>query len=419
MLLTGAWPEIYEKAEMSHFEMMCEIAETLSAWNPACFIGQNLVSFDDEMLRHGLFASLLPPYLTSGAGCSRADTLTMLKAFAVHSPGSITLPVINGKISMRLGNVARANGIKVNGEHDALGDVKTTIELARLMKSRNPALFDQLLALGSRINVSTLIADHALFRLSSWYGEPRTITVASIAVNISNRNQHALLNLDYDPECLFQLTSEELCQLLWSKGGPIEIIRLNACPILMPLDTMDFASSENGTDFYTMMARATAIKLNIAFQARVGEAMAFRGAQWPISPNIEEQLYSGSFPTWRDKNACRRFVDRKTSWEERRDIAHHLKDDRLRVHAYRILFTEQPACLPADINEAMFGWFAEKLLGTDVPWRTIHDACLEIASLRDGLQDQIDHDPQHDGEAEFARLDDLEMYMLTLASGLK
>ena len=419
LMITGISPDQLETATMSHFEMMKAIHETLTSWGPAIYAGFHSLKFDEEFLRMGLFASLLPPYLTMGAGCSRSDVLTLLKSFAILLPGAITIPTVNGKLTMRLGEVARANGLDTGTAHNALGDVHTTLSLLRLMRRQDSALLDHLLKLGHRVNVSAFLEEHAVFRHSTWFGKARTATVTGVAPHPNNRNQHAVFDLYHDPSPYLAMSVEELSEVLFKEPHALQVIRMNASPILMPIGAMDYGVAEGEPDFLTSMARATAISLNGSFKARVSEALALRQSEFPVSPYIDAQLYSGSFPNWSDKNASRRFLN--ASWPDRVTLIDAFQDTRLKTHAARIVFEAHPETLPAHLLEEMNSWKSDRLLGTDVPWFTCHDACLELSAIRQELDDQAEYlgeDGAKQVAEEMQQLENIEMFILMLASGM-
>ncbi len=173
MQVTRLTPTDLEVQPLSSYELLSEVTRRFEAWSPAIFIGHNTIRFDEEMLRHGFFASLQDPYVTQLNGNMRADTLIILHAVHLFAPGSINIPmvpVMNTKSvdaedaspktahlrpSFRLGDIARANAIMLDeeDEHDALADVKATIEIARLVRDKAPDIFRMMLANASKAQV--------------------------------------------------------------------------------------------------------------------------------------------------------------------------------------------------------------------------------------------------------------------------
>ena len=72
----------------------------------------------------------------------RIDMLPVIQLASVMAPDAIRLPTRDdGKASMRLADVAEANAIPIRA-HDALGDARATLALARLVRDRAPAVWE-------------------------------------------------------------------------------------------------------------------------------------------------------------------------------------------------------------------------------------------------------------------------------------
>lgn len=118
----------------SHYSMVGDIHRTFMSWSPAIFVGFNSIRFDEEMLRHALFQSLYPAYLTSNHRNCRADALSLVMAVNAASPGQLVVPVSEeGRRTFRLHHLASANGVAHTHAHDAMSDVLATVELCRLV----------------------------------------------------------------------------------------------------------------------------------------------------------------------------------------------------------------------------------------------------------------------------------------------
>ncbi len=73
---------------------MCRFGQTLLGWSPSTFIGYNSIRFDEAFLRHGLYQTLHPAYLTSNHGNARGDALRLARA--VHALRPDTLAAATG-----------------------------------------------------------------------------------------------------------------------------------------------------------------------------------------------------------------------------------------------------------------------------------------------------------------------------------
>jgi DNA polymerase III epsilon subunit-like protein len=143
MVVTRLTPTGLEVQPLSSYELLAEVTQRFEAWSPAIFIGHNTIRFDEEILRHGLVATLQAPYITQLNGNMRADTLIMLHTVHLLTPGSINIPMVASATAtldgsaenapkavrhrprFRLGDIARANAITLNeaDAHDALAGV--------------------------------------------------------------------------------------------------------------------------------------------------------------------------------------------------------------------------------------------------------------------------------------------------------
>lgn len=109
----------------SHYSMVGDIHRTLMSWSPAIFVGFNSIRFDEEMLRHALFQSLYPAYLTSNHRNCRADALSLMMAVNAVSPEQLVVPIgEEGQRTFRLHHLASANGVVHTHAHVAIEDLR-------------------------------------------------------------------------------------------------------------------------------------------------------------------------------------------------------------------------------------------------------------------------------------------------------
>src|ERR1043166_9545092 len=137
VFITGVGPGAITTAPLSCYEMVKSVREFIRKWSPAVLIGFNSISSDENMLRQAFYQQLHPVYLTNTGGNSRMDVLVFAHAVAAHRPDAIVVPLgDNGRPTFRLGLLAAANGIVLDNAHDALGDTRATLALAKLLKER-------------------------------------------------------------------------------------------------------------------------------------------------------------------------------------------------------------------------------------------------------------------------------------------
>ncbi len=91
-------------------------------------------------------------------GNSRWDLIDVVRAAYALRPDGIVWPQQDGRVTLKLERLTAANGIDHGQAHDALSDVRATIALARLIREKQPKLYDYLFALRSKQKVGNRFA---------------------------------------------------------------------------------------------------------------------------------------------------------------------------------------------------------------------------------------------------------------------
>ena len=142
-MVTGITPQLAMEEGLPEADFFALINQQLSQSN-TCALGYNSIRFDDEFTRYGLYRNFFDPYAREWQnGNSRWDIIDMVRLMRALRPDGINWPTNEeGVTSFRLEALTAANDIAHEGAHDALMDVKATIELAKLVKQKQPRLFD-------------------------------------------------------------------------------------------------------------------------------------------------------------------------------------------------------------------------------------------------------------------------------------
>ncbi len=109
----------------------------------------NGLAFDEEFLRHALFAALQPAIPHPIHRLPAFDVLLALRTAHALQPNAVVVPeerdpeTGTARKSFKLGAIAAANGIEYDADdlHDALADVRLTIAVARLIRERAPSVW--------------------------------------------------------------------------------------------------------------------------------------------------------------------------------------------------------------------------------------------------------------------------------------
>ena len=147
VLLTGILPQHALQHGLSERDFAAVIERELGA-DGTIGVGYNSIRFDDEVTRFLFWRNLIDPYAREWQnGCGRWDLMDVVRTTWALRPEGITWPrytegEMQGRPSFKLEHLTKANGIGHDAAHDALSDVRATVALARLVKQRNPRLWD-------------------------------------------------------------------------------------------------------------------------------------------------------------------------------------------------------------------------------------------------------------------------------------
>ena len=385
LVVTGLDPDRIEAAPLSQLELMQAIADVIAEASPATILGFNTIAYDEEVLRHGFFQTLLPPYATSMPGYQRADVLIMLRAVTMLAPDLVTIPITpEGKPTLRLGPVCRANSIVLDeaDAHDALNDVQATIALFRLLRERAPAIVAAMLANAHKSGPAGLLARPEPIGLGLFGG---MIPAGGIILVPGNGASWAVADLSIEPGYL-DATPEQLGELLFAKGErPIRLVKTNAQPILLAWDMAVHAARGEMPSTAQCQERLARIRGHARFRDNLAFALAGRFAGREPSPWPDANLYSGGFISREDAMTSRRWHE--VAWDQRVRLGRDcLGDVRLKAFANRWAWLEAPKTLSASEREKGAAWLGHRLdTGEEVPWLTRPAALRRVALLRAGL----------------------------------
>ena len=274
-------------------------------------VGYNSLQFDDEFVRNLLYRNLFDPYCREWrGGNSRWDLIDLMRAARDLRPEGIVWPEgEDGKPIFTLVALARANGIAHKAAHDAMHDVLATIDLAKLVRSRQPKLYEWYWTHRTRDSLRPLVdlVDRTpLVHTAAGHTSPRgcTTIVAPVAMDPENRNQLIAMDLRFDPSDLVGLGVEELRRRVFTKKAelgpgeeriPLTRIKLNRCPFLAPMSTLsDQAALRLGIDRAACLEHLAGIKSESELLQKMVAVFAMREPP-PESDDPELKLYSGSF----------------------------------------------------------------------------------------------------------------------------
>ncbi len=306
-LITGITPQICLERGIPEFQFAAKIEQELSRTG-TIGVGYNTIRFDDEITRFMFWRNLIDPYAREWQNnCGRWDILDVVRTTYALRPEGINWPTnAEGKPSFRLEHLTAANGLSHEAAHDALSDVRATIALARLIKDKQPKLFEFCLALHKKERVAAEIGlpvKRPFLHVSGMIPAERGCITAvwPLATHPQNKNEVIVWDLNFDPTDLFSLDAASVQQRMFSKADalpegvtrlPIKSIHLNKSPIV--INNLKTLSAERaarwGLDMEQIHFHAQ-LAANAPDMSAIWEEIFSRGPN--LTSDVDEDLYGG------------------------------------------------------------------------------------------------------------------------------
>lgn len=314
-MITGITPGRLAEQGLSEADFMTRVNAQLAAPG-TCGAGYNTLRFDDEMTRYSLYRNFFDPYAREWqGGNSRWDLIDVVRTAYALRPEGIVWPQEDGRVTLKLERLTAANGIDHGQAHDALSDVRATIALARLIRDKQPKLYEWLFQLRSKQRVMDQIRLlQPLVHISGRFSAERHYVgvVLPLAWHPRNRNALIVCDLHLDPQGLLDLDAQTLRQRLYTRREdlaegelpvPLKLIHINRCPVVAPLNVLR-AEDQQRLQLDMAHYQATALRLSDAQEVWRDKLQAIYSSE-DFAPSLdpEQQLYDG-FIGDRDRRLC-------------------------------------------------------------------------------------------------------------------
>lgn len=343
VLVTGITPQATIADGITEAEFL-KVFERDICQPETTFVGYNSVRFDDEFMRYLLYRNFCDAYEWQWCdGCSRWDLLDVVRMTRALRPAGITWPfATDGSPSNRLEYLTQVNGLDHENAHDALSDVWATIDVARLIKAKQPKLFEFLYGMRDKRKVAAVVdaGQPFVYTSGAYPPEYEKTTVATRLAPLSNHQGALVFDLRHDPTQFVDLTVKELTKLMtWQprkakhEPFPVKALRYNRCPAIAPISVLDAASQKRlRIDMTAAEKHRRVLESNPDFATRVSEAyasQAMRPEQSALMGNehqVDSQLYDG-FLNENDKKGLKQV--RRAIPDELSNFAGKFHDNRL------------------------------------------------------------------------------------------
>lgn len=358
----------YTEAEFAKF-LMEEI------FTPdTCVVGFNSVRFDDEFIRHLLWRNFYDPYeWTWKDGRSRWDLLDVTRMTRALRPEGIEWPFDkDGKAVNKLELITKLNGIDHYKAHDALSDVEALIAVTKLIKDKQPQLYDYLLTMRDKKAVQQLVNldnKQPFVYVSGRYDAEFNKATVAFPLTAGRNNNVVVYDLRHDPTPFINMTTDEIKKKLYAtweerqEDGfmkiPVKELQYNRCPAVAPLGVLEQAEGWEKVKLDLETIEKHKSILLRAPQFAENMRSVFEGQrEFAPAHDPEAQLYDGFL---NDRDRLRVETVRNADIRQLADFHPDFTDERLPSLLLHYKARSFPSTLSQDEARAWESWRAERI----------------------------------------------------------
>lgn len=305
-LVTGITPQRTLKEGINEFDFITRLNEEFSVPDTVT-VGFNNIAFDDEFVRNTLYRNLMDPYEREWMnGCSRWDVLDLVRAVHDFRPDGINFlhRKENGNPSFKLVHLTEDNNIPQEGAHDALVDVYATINVVRLIREKQPALFDFYFTHRQKNTINsmldTLTGKPVMYTCQSFtneFGASRPIS--PLALDRGRSSAVFCADLTKDPHLL--LDADTAFQALVR-------VTTNRCPYIAPISILTGVREVQERLHIDLKAMQENLDFIRAHKAEILRVINDNGEKKPHADqnlDVDLRIYADSFYSDSDRTAMK------------------------------------------------------------------------------------------------------------------
>jgi exodeoxyribonuclease-1 len=367
LMVTGITPQQtqadgYTEAEFAKLLM----EEVFTAGTIAT--GFNSIRFDDEFIRALFWRTFHDPYAWFWRDSrSRWDLLDVVRMTRALRPEGIVWPVVDGKASNRLELLSKENGIDHLKAHDALSDVEALIAVTKLIKYKQPKLYEHLFNYKDKKLVQKLVnleTKQPFVYVSGRYDA--TFEKATVAFPLtSGKNGNVVVyDLRHDPTPFLHLSFNELQKKFYATWEdrkkddfialPVKELQYNRAPAVAPLGVLEQQDgwSRIGLDESIIARHKSALLSSPGFAENV-RSLFENKPEYKKATDPEAQLYDGFVS---DKDTLRIEKVRNSTEQQLADLHPEFTDERLSGLLLHYKARNYPKSLAEDESVAWEAW---------------------------------------------------------------
>lgn len=336
-------------------------------------VGFNSIRFDDEFIRHLFWRNFYDPYEWSWKdGRSRWDLLDVTRMTRALRPEGIEWPFIDGKAVNKLELITKLNGIDHFKAHDALSDVEALIAVTKLIREKQPQLYEYLLKLRDKNEVKRLVnldVKQPFVYVSGRYDSEFNKATVAFPLAAGPHGSVIVYDLRYDPSECVNLSAKELGEKIYAtwdermEDGFLKIhvkeLHLNKAPAVAPLGVLEQVNGweKVSLDLETVEKHKAALLAAPHFAENIRSVFESK-PEFKKAPDPEAQLYDGFLS---DRDRLR--VDTVRNADERTLADYHPEfgDERLAPLLLHYKGRNCPRSLSENETKEWEAWRAKRL----------------------------------------------------------
>lgn len=360
ILVTGITPQKTQEEGYAEAEFLRLLHKEV--FQPGTIIaGFNNIRFDDEYMRYTLYRNFYDPYEWCWKDdCGRWDILDVVRMVRALRPDGINWPVTeDGHPTNRLELLSARNGVEHEHAHDALNDVIALIAVTKLLKEKQPKMYDYLFSMRDKKEVAKLVNldDPQPFVYTSGRYPKGTLhtTVAYPLTPGSKPGSVIVYDLRHDPTDWINLSVDELKTIRYANWDqrqmegfvplPAKELAYNKCPAVAPVGVLDEPTQQRLKIDMAMVAKNLAILRRSDLADKMQQVFARDTNAFAKSTDPDGQLYDGFVA---DGDKPKMSAVRAARAHDLADFDPGFKDERLA----RLLVRYKARNFPQSLNES-------------------------------------------------------------------
>lgn len=304
-------------------------------------VGFNSIRFDDEFIRHLFWRTFHDPYEWAWKdGRSRWDLLDVVRMTRALRPEGIEWPFVDGKAVNKLELLTKLNGIDHLKAHDALSDVEALIAVTKLIKNKQPQLYEYLLKMRDKNAVKKLVNlddKQPFVYVSGRYDAAFNKATIAMPLTTGKNGNVIVYDLRYDPSDFIALSADELAKKMFASWQerqadgfmklPVKELQYNRAPAVAPLGVLAQADGWDKIQLtLEVIEKHKKILLSAPHFAENIRSVSESRPEFARATDVEAQLYDGFVS---DRDRLRVEAVRNANESELADFNPDFNDERL------------------------------------------------------------------------------------------